>query len=283
MAQDDSTRTWRNNPRRAKRPNVLRTCRVCGVAFEAHASLVDNGKGRYCSKAHAGEGRRLRTALKRIVAHTKHPVPAPAGVSRTCRECGATFRVKASRVLAGKGHFHNQTCQRAWSKRESERRFWLHGNADYRPGHWLWTGDYDRDGYGLFCVRDTVKQRPRSVKAHQWAWFLVYGFWPRGELRHQCPYRTCFNPACLLEGNQKDNAADRVAWGRQPYGEAVHNAQLTTGQAAAIRAEPVAYSPTGRVIRGTLQRLAQKYGASPNVIGRVLQGKGYRREHQRPT
>ena len=74
----------------------------------------------------------------------------------------------------------------------------------------LWTGAFDRVGYGLARVGR------RTVVAHRLGFFLEYDRWPKDKLLHTCDVRACVNLAHLYEGSQADNMRDRVVRGRDP-------------------------------------------------------------------
>lgn len=76
---------------------------------------------------------------------------------------------------------------------DDEARFW--SNVDQTPsnGCWLWTGNRDRQDYGLFTVDG------QKVRAHRFAYELLVGEIPEGlVLDHVvCDTPPCVNPAHL--------------------------------------------------------------------------------------
>jgi hypothetical protein len=66
----------------------------------------------------------------------------------------------------------------------------------------------DGDGYVSF--------RKKAYRVHRLAWVLTNGAIPPGlVIRHQCDVPPCFEAAHLLLGTEAQNAADRIARGRQ--------------------------------------------------------------------
>ena len=76
-------------------------------------------------------------------------------------------------------------------------------------------------------------------------------------IRHTCHNRRCVNPAHLISGSSRDNAADTVAAGR--WGGGRKRALTPAQQAEVIAAK-----------RDTQEELAAKYGVSRGTIARVL-------------
>lgn len=93
-----------------------------------------------------------------------------------------------------------------------DERFWL--RVDKSGTCWLWTKCLDKDGYGVFSVRDGLIVVTHG--AHQWSWILTYGSIPKGKLvlhKRNCHNRHCVNPEHLYLGTQSDNMTDRLALG----------------------------------------------------------------------
>jgi transposase len=79
------------------------------------------------------------------------------------------------------------------------------------PGHWLWTGAVNNEGYGL--AHDGTKM----ISAHRLA-FTLSGkkeLLPGQLVLHArgCPSKMCVSPACLRAGDTKANVADAKAVG----------------------------------------------------------------------
>lgn len=65
----------------------------------------------------------------------------------------------------------------------------------------LWTGQTDRDGYGVFYLRR------KNRRTHRVAYFHSFGDIPKGcVVHHTCQTRNCVNPAHLRLATVRDNA-----------------------------------------------------------------------------
>ena len=74
---------------------------------------------------------------------------------------------------------------------------------------WEWTGAQFANGYGAFQVNG------KTVRAHRFAWELAHGPIPEGiRVLHHCDNRLCCRPDHLFLGTDADNAADKIAKGR---------------------------------------------------------------------
>ena len=73
-----------------------------------------------------------------------------------------------------------------------------------------WTGNTDRDGYGVISVKD------KSTRAHRLAWELANGPIPAGLcVLHHCDNPPCCDvEKCLFLGTNAENVADRHSKGR---------------------------------------------------------------------
>lgn len=86
---------------------------------------------------------------------------------------------------------------------------------------WLWTGSMDKDGYGIF----TIKQK--KLPAHRASYILHVGEIPHGLYTlHTCHNPSCVNPHHLKVGTQKDNIQDQIDIGTN-VGKARLNAKIT--------------------------------------------------------
>jgi hypothetical protein len=75
-------------------------------------------------------------------------------------------------------------------------------------GCWLWTGETDRSGYGLFA-------RGPLRLAHRASWMLHNGTIPTGLfVRHKCDVKGCVSPAHLELGTPLQNSQDAKERGR---------------------------------------------------------------------
>lgn len=108
-------------------------------------------------------------------------------------------------------------------------------------GCWEWRGAKTHNGYGHFN---------HGVRAHRFSYELFVGPIPSGlVVMHSCDNRACVNPSHLSCGTAADNAADKVAQGRQ-------SRKLSDVDREAIRASTektaklaARYNVSGRLIR----------------------------------
>ena len=133
-------------------------------------------------------------------------------------------------------------------------------------GCWLWTGNTDRDGYGLVPFLGQT-----AARAHRVAYYLVRGVWPHGD--RPFALHTCDTPSCVrvesdpttshvYAGTHQDNVDDRTRRGR------VSRRKLTLTDAQQIRLDFV----PGRSMRS----LANEYNVSTASIRQILRGETYR-------
>jgi hypothetical protein len=129
----------------------------------------------------------------RVLSHNGSPVREEGGGDMYCPHCGETLTFEAVRY---------QRVLEAVSDGRSLARFWQrvdrHSSA---TGCWLWTGNLDTHGYGLFLPDRWVRQ-----SAHRFSW-LVAGrsLTPGKVLDHLCHNPQCVNPAHLEEVTQYEN------------------------------------------------------------------------------
>jgi hypothetical protein len=76
-------------------------------------------------------------------------------------------------------------------------------------GCWIWTGNDNGFGYGLFRIGK------RRIMAHRVAWELYCGPIPDGlQANHKCDVPSCVNPNHLYLGTQAENLEDCRQRGR---------------------------------------------------------------------
>lgn len=142
-----------------------------------------------------------------------------------------------------------------------EARFWA--KVKKSDGCWEWTA-MKRRGYGRIA-RDG--KGSGMLTAHRLSWEFAHGTIPEGILvLHKCDNPSCVRPDHLFLGTYGDNAADRVAKGREGdrSGEKNGRAKLTSEQVAEIRqlhAEGKSY-----------RDLASAYGVNYSHVGHIVNG-----------
>lgn len=126
---------------------------------------------------------------------------------------------------------------------------------------WEWVGLQDDFGYGITGVGG------KPNKAHRVSYEAFVGRLPEGAcVLHKCDNPRCVNPDHLFLGTRADNAADKVAKGRQRrhFGETNPNARLCADDIRAIRSS----AETGKA-------LSKKYGVSQTNISSIRLGKAW--------
>lgn len=147
-------------------------------------------------------------------------------------------------------------------------RFW--SNVKRQPGCWNYLGNLDRWGYGKFYLQY------RTLTAHSVSWQITHGQIPSG----MCVLHSCDNPACvkpnhLFLGTQLRNIQDKVAKGRQAFGEQSNQSALTEADVIAVinweRGDPE-----------SLSNMASRLGVSLSALSLIRSGKSWK-HLPRPT
>jgi hypothetical protein len=82
-----------------------------------------------------------------------------------------------------------------------EPRFWA--KVQKTETCWLWTGNKNPKGYGIFYIGPTMKD---FTPAHRFSYGLLVGSVPDGlQLDHLCRIRHCVNPAHLEPVTNREN------------------------------------------------------------------------------
>lgn len=141
--------------------------------------------------------------------------------------------------------------------KSTEERFW--DKVDKRSAEqcWLWMGNRNAKGYGVFGVRGVSYKH-----AHRHAYVFTFGEIPPGlECAHRCHNRLCVNPAHLLACTHSDNMKHSAADGRLPLQndpEKSNLRKLTKEDVLVIRSIPH--------FRGINPKLAKQFGVGPDNI-----------------
>lgn len=130
---------------------------------------------------------------------------------------------------------------------------------------WEWQRTRNQYGYGTLTING------RRTFAHRLAYELGKGAIPFGmHVLHECDNPRCINPAHLCVGTRSKNMADCHARGRSRIpstrmtGESNGSAKLTSDAVRIIR--------EGLSAGVTQQRLADRFGVSQALIGRINRG-----------
>jgi hypothetical protein len=138
-------------------------------------------------------------------------------------------------------------------------------------GCWEWNGSRDRHGYGR--MQCTVGNKIHVKFAHRLAYKHFHPEWDEtGGVLHSCDNPSCWNPAHLRTGNQKDNVQDMICRGRaNPTGaKGVRNSHAKLSEAQA-------YEAIGRFAEGeTLRSLADRFGVTETNVRLLVTRKSWR-------
>ena len=127
-----------------------------------------------------------------------------------------------------------------------------HQHADNDCWDWRWTSM--PTGYGKIMYAET------QLLAHRLSYTINIGEIPKGNVVcHKCDNPACINPSHLFTGTHGDNVADKVAKGRQGFGETHSGVKLKESDALEIR-ELLAHKAMKQ------KDIACAYGVTPSQI-----------------
>jgi hypothetical protein len=127
----------------------------------------------------------------------------------------------------------------------------------------LWTAAVTRNGYGKFTCYEAGRQK--TVPAHRWGYEHLVGPIPEGlEVCHSCDVPGCQTLEHWWLGTSADNAADKVAKGRQLRGEGQAYHKLTE---VAVR-DLLRLATDG----ATYAELGRQFGVNESTAGRIVKG-----------
>jgi hypothetical protein len=188
---------------------------------------------------------------------------------KACDHCSKAFSKdpRYSKRYFARQRFCSQECAgKAWRDEAAANRpaikDALFAKADIQPASecWQWMGSTDKDGYGVFSYER------KTLKAHRVALELSGVHVEKGQfVCHTCDNPKCINPAHLYVGTPQRNVADKVERQRQPKGEGIHAAKLTSDAVLAIRA-------SGE----TDEALSRRYGVSRSAVTLARNGTTWR-------
>lgn len=116
-------------------------------------------------------------------------------------------------------------------------------------GCWLWSGGYDKDGYGNFYIN----RKPN--RAHRVSYRIFKGEIGDRLVLHHCDVPSCVNPEHLFLGTHKENMRDKVSKNRCAKGENHGMSKLKDDQVREIR-----------LSTDSNRKLAKKYNVNKKLI-----------------
>lgn len=146
--------------------------------------------------------------------------------------------------------------------------FWARVRRSKRGACWLWRGQTDRYGYGVF------RMCGRTVKAHRLAYETAYG--APGKYMcvcHACDVRGCCNPRHLFAGTNAENTADRQRKSRQATGARTRPETRAKGEANG--SSKLTRSDVRRIrrlaTRGTQRQadIGRRFGVTQGVVSKI--------------
>lgn len=143
-----------------------------------------------------------------------------------------------------------------------EQRWWAKVDKGKKNECWIWKGKKNCGRYGGYgCMRGGF--------AHRIAYELFIGPIPAGmRVCHSCDNPPCVNPRHLWLGTDADNAADKIAKGRENY--KILTRSNGNGMAKLTQRE------VNRLLKekGVAREVAQKYGVSASLVHQLRRSNG---------
>jgi len=139
-------------------------------------------------------------------------------------------------------------------------RFYKSVNIKNWNDCWLWSGSFQKNGYGYL----SVSQKNLSAKRVSWA---IHNKKNPGNnfICHKCDNPKCVNPAHLYAGTPQDNSNDMKERNRSLRGEKCPAAKLSNDDVVEIK---------NRYHNGELQRLlAKEFGVTREHVNKIINGK----------
>lgn len=140
--------------------------------------------------------------------------------------------------------------------------FW--NKVDKTDTCWNWTAYKDRDGYGIFGIKNLGQ-----FKAHRFSVMLKGIDIPEGYVvMHHCDNPSCVNPAHLKPATVAENNLDKKLKNRQSKlkGELNAGSKLTESQVKDIRSRVIVGSRRGYNNNSNIKELATEYKVCNDTI-----------------
>lgn len=128
----------------------------------------------------------------------------------------------------------------------------------------IWTGDYDKDGYGV------ISNQGKRIATHRAAYALFKGP-PQKFVCHTCDVPACINPDHLYDGTNSDNMRDRSRRDRANKATGVRHGKSKYTE------EDVQRMRAMRSSGQTLRQIADAFGVKgTGNIWHIVSGKTWR-------
>lgn len=248
---------------------TISNCLVCKEQFTTNPRAIKLGKGKYCSRACSGKGRKknialvckncgkvfIRKASRARLNNIRYCSRECGHKSRetrkekNCKVCGSKFFAGADALAKNMGIFCSRKCAAVGKKKRGKGeaaiiRFL--SRVVVLPGPnscWIYEGKGGTTGYGMLRIDGA----PKLVHRFSYEFFRT----PLGNriVCHHCDIPRCVNPKHLFEGTRLENNQDCVKKGR-------HSSVLTKEQVVEIISQP----------HVGVRALAEKYKVSKSAI-----------------
>lgn len=152
-------------------------------------------------------------------------------------------------------------------KTSIEEAFQARYIVDGLTGCWIWIGDKDKNGYGIWQLKKVPlgngRYERKRIRVSRYSYEVHKGpIPPDMRVLHSCDNPPCVNPDHLSLGTPKDNSEEMVERCRNQRGETRWNAKLCDEAVIAIRQSDA-----------TLEELAQLYGVSFQSVSDAKNGR----------
>ena len=130
---------------------------------------------------------------------------------------------------------------------------------------WIWVGSKNQYGYGHMSVQKKL------IPAHRISFSVLVGKIPdKAWVLHKkcCASRACVNPDHLYLGDNTDNVADRIAWGKNLCGEEHGSSKLSNKEIKGIRL-------CWKIGNLKAAEIAEMYGVSEGHIYKIVSGRAW--------
>lgn len=159
--------------------------------------------------------------------------------------------------------------------RSLSERFW--GKVEVTPECWIWLGQLNNHGYGLFRAGSHSNAPKRA--AHRIAYELTHGAVSAAlDVMHSCDVPCCVNPRHLAPGTRARNISDSLKRGRHPAavghpGHAQWKKNVRASRQCLLEGKEEEIR-TKRAAGRSINSLAKEYDVDWSVAARITRGLG---------